>query len=178
MTALDPAAALSAPVLRDEQEAMLEAKAIGMSEQQQLDDIFAIGAPRGNFSANALNAVVRSFNEVLASMGIPEPYPEFGEGARALPGQFVRGLAMVADAADQAGVNVPIEVGDVTDDTDLEMLAGKLSSLADNPTFVEAMAQPAGSSGPPPETGVDESMPSEAAEPASSDLDDLFAQRA
>ena len=178
MTALDPAAALAAPVMLDEESVMREAQALGMSEQQQMDDMFSIGAPRGNFSATALNAVVRSFNDVLASMGIPEPYPEFGEGARVLPGEFVRGLAMVADAAEQAGMPATIELDGVTDDTDLEMLAGKLSALADNPTFIEAMAQPVGPPESPPQPGMGEEIPPESTEPAASDLDDLFAERA
>jgi hypothetical protein len=158
--------------------AMNEAKAIGMEEDQSMSDLFKASAPTGRFSAGALNSLVGAFNEVLVTMGIPEPYPEFTSGTRALPGEFVKGLAMVADATTSVGMKSPVDLEDVKDDTDLEMLAGKLMNLASDEEFAEKMtAMPDEGEdlvleeGPTP---VDTPPPPAA---ASGDEDALFMQR-
>ena len=112
---------------------------MGKDEQRSMDDLFSAGAPTGRFTVNGLNALVGAFNDVLVSMGVPDPYPEFTAGTRQLPGAFVRGLAMVADAAEQAGVPNPVKLDGVEDDQDLVLMAAKLEKLAANNTFIEAM---------------------------------------
>lgn len=119
--------------------AMDEARSIGMEEERTMDDLFQTAAPTGKFSATALNSLVGAFNEVLVTMGIPEPYPEFDAGTRALPGDLVRGLAMVADATTSTGTPNPVNLEKVKDDTDLELLAGKLMNLAEDEDFAAQM---------------------------------------
>lgn len=101
-----------------------------------MDDVFAMSSPKGRFTVNGLNNLVDAFNDVLTAVGIPDPYPEFQSGQRVLPGEFVRGLAMVADMAEQAGVPNPVKLDAVADDTDLNLLAAKLQKLAVDEKFV------------------------------------------
>lgn len=148
--------------------AMGEAQSLGMEEQMAADNLFSTAAPTGRFSANALNAVVEAFNEVLVSVGIPDPYPEFQQGQRTLPGQFVRGLAMVADLAEQTGVPNPVDLSNVKDDTDLNLLAARLEQLATNEKFV--VGATGGATEEPIDEGATEEM--EGAEVPDTDVDD------
>ena len=157
--------------------AMNEARAMGEEEDRLSNDLFQTAAPTGRFSAGALNSLVGAFNEVLVTMGIPEPYPEFTSGTRVLPGEFVKGLAMVADATTSVGMKSPVDLEDVKDDTDLEMLAGKLMNLAADEEFAEKMtAMPEGGEDPILEeaAAIEEATPPVA---DSGDEDALFMQR-
>ena len=153
--------------------AMQEAQAIGMVEDQDVSNLFQVAAPTGRFGVGALNSLVGAFNEVLVSMGIPDPYPEFEAGQRALPGDLVKGLAMVADATEAVGIDNPVDLEDVTDDTDLEMLAGKLMNLAADEDFAAEMTAM------PNEDGEENVMgaPMMEEEVAEDDDDALFMQR-
>ena len=124
-----------------EEEMMGRASTLGVMEDQQANEMFMRAAPRGRFSEQSMNQLVNAFNEVLVSMGIPEPYPPVESGMTTFPADLVRGLAMVADAAETAGVANPIDMADIADDTDVDLLAGKLMTMANNPKFVEAMAE-------------------------------------
>jgi hypothetical protein len=116
-------------------------EAMARDVELEQDNLFAQLAPRGQFGAEALNGVVFSLNNVLSQMGILDPYPEFEAGERVLPGDMVRALAMVAEASEVAGID-PVSLENVTDDTDLNLLAGKLQSIADDTKFAEAMSAP------------------------------------
>lgn len=130
-----------------EMEAMSEAEMDASVEsaasdaQMEADNLFAQLAPRGEFGPEALNGVVNALNEVLSQMGVVEPYPGFESGERVLPGDMVRALAMVIEAANVADVD-GITLDNITDDTDLNLLAGKLNALANNQKFVETMSAP------------------------------------
>jgi len=154
--------------------AMQEARAIGMAEDQDMASMFQVAAPTGRFGVGALNSLVGAFNEVLVSMGIPEPYPEFETGQRALPGDLVKGLAMIADATESVGVNNPVDLEDVKDDTDLEMLAGKLMNLAADEDFAAEMVAMPEEEGIVPDVGGAPMMDEEVVE---DDEDALFMQR-
>lgn len=123
----------------EEMDASVEASA--RDAEMEADNLFAQLAPRGQFGPEALNGVVMALNDVLGQMGIVEPYPGFESGERALPGDMVRALAMVIEAAQVAGVE-GIALDNITDDTDLNLLAGKLKALAGNAKFAEAMSAP------------------------------------
>jgi hypothetical protein len=129
------------------EEAMNEARALGIEEDRAASDMFQSAAPTGRFSEGALNSLVDAFNEVLVTMGIPDPYPQFTSGARVLPGDFVKGLAMVADATTQLGMSNPVNLDGVEDDTDLELMAGKLMNLAENEEFAVKMNEVPGEDG-------------------------------
>lgn len=124
-----------------EEEMMGRASTLGVMEDQQMNEMFMQAAPRGRFSEQSMNQLIQAFNEVLVSMGIPDPYPPVDAGMTTFPADLVRGLAMVADAAETAGVANPIDMADISDDTDVDLLAGKLMTMADNPKFIEAMAE-------------------------------------
>tara|TARA_R100000655_G_scaffold15059_2_gene33547 strand:+ start:2698 stop:3195 length:498 start_codon:yes stop_codon:yes gene_type:complete len=124
-----------------EEEMMGRATTLGVMEEQQMNDIFMQGAPRGRFSAQSMNQLIGAFNEVLVAMGVVDPYPSVDAGMTSFPPDLVRGLAMVADAADTVGMKNPVQLANVTDDTDVDLLAAKLLTLAEDPKFIEAMAQ-------------------------------------
>ena len=155
--------------------AMNEARALGAEEEQAMGDLFQASAPTGRFSAGALNSLVGAFNEVLITMGIPEPYPEFSSGARVLPGDFVKGLAMVADATTQLGIPNPVDLDAVKDATDLEMLAGKLMNLAGDEDFALMVNEMPGD--PDPIMPVDEEVDDTPAVGNTEEEDALFMQR-
>lgn len=157
--------------------AMNEARALGEEEDRLNNDLFQTGAPTGKFSAGALNSLVGAFNEVLVTMGIPEPYPEFTSGTRALPGEFVKGLAMIADATTSVGMKSPVDLEDVKDDTDLELLAGKLMNLAADEDFAVKMTEPPGGPDPLLEDEGPADGPSPPSAAPAGDEEALFMQR-
>ena len=55
--------------------------------------------------------------------------------------------AMVADATTQLGMSNPVNLDGVEDDTDLELMAGKLMNLAENEEFAVKMNEVPGEDG-------------------------------
>jgi hypothetical protein len=66
--------------------------------QESADDM--LPTVKGRFSKSALNGLVKSFNKSLEVAGFPGDYPMFDGDQTTLPVDFVRGLAMMADAAE------------------------------------------------------------------------------
>lgn len=120
-----------------------EASNIGRQKEGVVLDAFEKGAPTGKFSKAALNGAVSAFNALLEAMGQPGDYPMFSGDQTKLPPDFVRGLAMATDAAQQVGQTLP-PIGEVTDDAGLARLAGTMKSLANDPQFREMMASAPG----------------------------------
>jgi hypothetical protein len=87
---------------------------------------------------------VKSFNKSLEVAGFPGDYPMFDGDQTTLPVDFVRGLAMMADAAEETGAGVSITLDGVADDRGLALLAGKLDALAKSDAFKKAMMEPQG----------------------------------
>jgi hypothetical protein len=115
-------------------EEMLDAE-IGAAEQE--DEIaFAEMAPRGRFSAKALNNLVKAANRLLPKFGQTPDYPEFSGNITQLPTDFVRVLAMFQGATDDAveqGIvddEFAFDFENISDDANLMMLAGKINKLA------------------------------------------------
>jgi len=94
-------------------------------------------APEGEYSAQSLNLLVDSLNQVLPLFGVTQPYPTFAEDIDGmLPPEFVANLMMVNDAAGQSGLaRMSFDVTTADDDKDLESVAGKLSALSQNDAF-------------------------------------------
>ena len=73
-------------------EEMLDAE-IGAAEQEE-EVAFAQMAPRGRFSAKALNNLVKATNRLLPKFGQTPDYPAFEGNITEFPTDFVRVLAM------------------------------------------------------------------------------------
>lgn len=144
-----------------------EASNIGRQKEGVMLDAFDKGAPTGKFSKAALNGAVDAFNALLEAMGQPGDYPTFSGDQTKLPPDFVRGLAMATDAAQQVGEDLP-PVGEVTDDAGLARLAGTMKALAKDPQFREMMASAPGEA--PMMEGAEEDTEDENTEDAMNNL--------
>ena len=110
----------AAGALQDEADAMLE-------------------VPKGKFSAAALNGLVKAFNKAMKAGGMEGDYPTFSGDQTAFPVEFVRGLAVLSDAAAESGSNIEITLSNVTNDRDVALLASKVDALANSPEFAKLM---------------------------------------
>ena len=120
-------------------EEMLDAE-IGAAEQEE-EVAFAQMAPRGRFSAKALNNLVKATNRLLPKFGQTPDYPEFGGEITEFPTDFVRVLAMFQGATDDAveqGIvddEFAFDFENITDDANLMVLAGKINKLASDKQY-------------------------------------------
>ena len=134
-----PAAAPAAEPLPPElEQAAIQADA---AEEQA----FSAAAPTGDFSVEGLNALVDALNEVLPAFGTEGDYPVFAEDVDRLPSDFVKMLTMVSQAVKEAGVtDLDFSLDEITDDTDLIRVAGRLRNIAENPEFARFLRAPVG----------------------------------
>lgn len=143
------------------------------------DEVFRAMSPQGQFSASALNGLVKAHNKVLKLFGL-EDYPQFKEDQTEFPEEFTRQLAMIIAAASDAVAQDLIEPGlvpsldEVSDDTSLRLLSGKLDQLAKSKEFKRFLKE-----APPEEEEevlAEEATPAEAG-PSDIEIDELFAGR-
>lgn len=120
---------------------MMDAYADKAGELQEETDMM-LEVPKGNFGQSALNSLVAAFNEALGAMGFEGDYPSFDSDQTTLPMEFVRGLAMMADAAEESGSGVTIDLSVIRNDNDLALLASKLKQLAASDKVKSMMEQP------------------------------------
>ncbi len=123
--------------MMDEQTAALEAADAGMQMQEATDE--ALPAVVGMYSQTGLNALVDAVNQALVAAGFEGVYPEFDGDSTELPAEFVRLLAMLNDAAEEAGVPVNLDLSMLEDDRDLALLASEVAKLASAPEFASTM---------------------------------------
>jgi len=128
------------------EEDMMGGPAMGIEieiEQAEMDEEgdFAEMAPKGRFSAKALNNLVKATNRLLPMFDQTPDYPMFEGDVTEFPTDFVRVLAMFQGAADDAigqGI-VDDEFGfdfdDITGDGNVQVLAGKINKLAADKGF-------------------------------------------
>jgi len=120
-------------------EEMLDAE-IGAAEQEE-EVAFAQMAPRGRFSAKALNNLVKATNRLLPKFGQTPDYPEFDGNITEFPTDFVRVLAMFQGATDDAveqGIvddEFAFDFENISDDANLMVLAGKINKLASDKQY-------------------------------------------
>jgi len=108
---------------------------LGRESNDLKEKAYEAAAPSGVYTVMGLNALVDALNTVLPMFGIPD-YAKFTETVASLPGQFVKMLTMVNDAATQAGVDgAVVDLSTIVDDKGLKMAAGKLMTLAANTAF-------------------------------------------
>jgi hypothetical protein len=145
-----------------------------MEMEDEMDAAFAAEAPKGKFSGKVMNQLVEAYRRVQELMGFSgeDLYPEFVEPTvREFPPEFVRGLAMVAKAAEDYGMPGMIDLSSIRADADVAELVVKLNQLADDAEFAKFLE-----SGDEEDTG---DMPSATEGGGMEDsMDDLFASRA
>lgn len=119
---------------------------LGKESNDMKEAAYETVAPSGKYSVMGLNSLVTALNTVLPMFGIPD-YAKFTETVMTLPGEFVKMLTMVNDAAAQAGVDeAVVDLSTIVDDKGLKMAAGKLMTLAANTAFKQFLrsAEPMG----------------------------------
>tara|TARA_R100000808_G_scaffold8183_2_gene23256 strand:- start:9869 stop:10360 length:492 start_codon:yes stop_codon:yes gene_type:complete len=121
------------------QEVLAGAEQVADEQEAITTDVLMGSAPRGQFSASALNQLVDEVNKILPKMGMPL-YPTFTEDITVFPPEFVDVIIGLAGAADAAGVETLIELDGVESDRELAVLAGAIGALAEEEAFLEYIA--------------------------------------
>ena len=121
------------------QDILAGAEQVADEQEAITTDVIMDAAPTGQFSADALNRLVEEVNKLLPQMGLPL-YPTFTEDITVFPPEFVDVLIGLAGAADAAGVETLIELDGVESDRELAVLAGAISTLAEDEIFLQFLA--------------------------------------
>lgn len=138
--------------------------------EEEMDSTFSEQAPRGKFGKSVLNELVTAFRDVQRLMGFEgeDLYPMFESDQTEFPPEFVRGLAMLAKAAEDYGQPGMINLSGIKDNSGVATLAAKVRALADDPEFEKFLkSEDEGDT-----MDLDEGMDEE------SEMDAMFSQRA
>lgn len=165
----------------------------GVLEGQQMiaeeeDMMMAEMAPKGDFGRKPLNALVVITRKMQPLFGLEPDYPKFEDDITELPIEFVRVLSMFKQAIDDAiardilSEDDAFDLADITDNSSLTLLAGKLNKVLRDKGFKKFLAEKPEETEDEEETEVEETavesertpMPSGAEE---MDLDQLFMER-
>jgi len=114
----------------------------GMGEEMQGMVDMQLPSIRGQFSETAMNALVDATNMALEAAGFEGDYPEFDSDVTEFPAEFVRVLAMFADAAEETDAGVQLDMSMLEDDRDVAVLASKVRQLAESEAFAKGMTAP------------------------------------
>jgi len=110
----------------------------GDEMQAEVDTLLPVIS--GMFSQTVMNSLVGAVNAAMTAAGMSGDYPEFEDDVSEFPDEFMRLIAMLADAAAVVGKDLVLE--GIEDDRDVANLAGQIQALADDPGFAEAMTAP------------------------------------
>jgi hypothetical protein len=127
--------------MKDDMSMQIEDEYAGKAGEMQDEADAMLELPKGKFSASALNGLVKAFNEALTAGGMEGDYPTFSGDQTVFPVDFVRGLAMLSDAAAESGSGVEITLAGVVSDRDVALLASKVAALAKSEEFQRMMAE-------------------------------------
>ena len=119
--------------------ALTEVIALGEeADQRTLEE----RSPQGPFKAKPVNSLVKAINRLLPLFGLDPDLRETTESrVDALPVEMTRHLDMISAAANDAVAAEAIEaelayqVSDITDDTALQVVAGKIDKLSRDKDF-------------------------------------------
>jgi CBS domain-containing protein len=125
----------------DDMSMQIEDEYAGKAGEMQDEADAMLELPKGKFSASALNGLVKAFNQALSSAGMEGDYPTFTSDQTVFPVDFVRGLAMLSDAAAESGSGIEITLAGVVSDRDVALLASKVAALAKSEEFMRMMAE-------------------------------------
>ena len=104
--------------------------------EQADEQLYEAQAPRGSFTKNALNGLVKATNRLLPAFEQSADYPKFEEDIEVFPTDFTRVLSMFAAAVSAAAAEEVVEpelvfaIEDIIDDTSVHQVAGKITSLS------------------------------------------------
>jgi len=112
---------------------------VAAQQEMMMTDVMMEAAPKGQFSAQALNRLVDEVNKLMPKMEMPL-YPTFSEDITVFPPEFVDVLMGIADISSQAGVDIEFNLSEVEDDRDLAMLAGQVGQLAEDEKLLDFIA--------------------------------------
>jgi len=119
--------------------------------EDEMDTAFTEEAPKGKFSKAVLNELVTAYRDVQRLMGFEgeDLYPMFEQPTvTEFPPEFVRGLAMLAKAAEDYGKPGMIDLTGIKDNAGVATLAAKVRALADDPEFEKFLtSEPEGEGG-------------------------------
>jgi hypothetical protein len=138
-------------------------------------------APEGQYSVKPLNNLVKAANRLLPLFDQTPDYPAFSEDLTKLPTDFVRVLAMfegaISDAVEKDMVDeeMQFELEDITDDAMLNVVAGKVNSIASSKDFKRYLKEVPSEMGE--EMEMNEEVETEDEEPTEEDVDTLFMER-
>ena len=116
-----------------------EMQAAGNEIQSMVDE--SLPSVRGMFTQTAMTALVDATNQALEAAGFEGDYPEFTSDVTEFPAEFIRVLAMLADAAEESGAGVNLAMEGIDDDRDVAMLAAQVANLAQNQQFQSMMTE-------------------------------------
>lgn len=109
--------------------------------EQEDESMFGEMAPKGRFTAKALNNLVKATNRLLPLFDQTPDYPTFEGDVTEFPTDFVRVLAMFEGAVsgaieeDLIDDEMDFDMGDITADENVNVLAGKLNRLVNDRSF-------------------------------------------
>ena len=112
--------------------------------EDEMDSSFSEQAPSGKFTKATMNELVGVFRNAQEIMGFAEEeqYPEFTGPVTEFPPDFVRGLAMLAKAAEDYGQPGLIDLSVLRDDAGVALLVAKIQSLLQDEEFQAFLASP------------------------------------
>lgn len=109
--------------------------------EQEDESMFGEMAPKGRFTAKALNNLVKATNRLLPLFDQTPDYPSFDQNITEFPTDFVRVLAMFNGAVSGAieenliDEELDFDMSEITGDENVNMLAGKLNRLVNDRSF-------------------------------------------
>lgn len=138
--------------------------------EEEMDATFSEQAPKGKFGKSILNELVTAFRDIQRLMGFEgeDLYPMFESDQTEFPPEFVRGLAMLAKAAEDYGQPGMIDLSGIRDNSGVATLAAKVRALADDPEFEKFLKS----------EGEDDTMDLDEGMDEDSEMDAMFSSRA
>ena len=111
-------------------EAMMEAK---MNEADAaFDETMDAANPMGDFTSGAINILIDKVNDALELFGETEEIASVEEGGE-FPTELTKAISMIERAAIDSGVSDDdMGLGELQNDGDIKMLAGKVAALSKN----------------------------------------------
>jgi len=158
-------------------------EAVAVAEDEMVGEF----QPRGNFKKKPLNTLVVQTTKMQPLFGLKGDYPKFKEDQTELPIEFVRLLLMFKQAIDDAITQDIVDedstftMEEITDDSSIKILAGKLGKVVRDKKFKKFLSESA-----PTDEGMEEEIVEEPAldeertplpEGADDTIDELFMGR-
>jgi hypothetical protein len=140
-----------------------------------MDEVFSQAAPKGRFTKSVMNALASAYRDAQKAMGFPEQemYPDFDADVTEFPAEFVRGLAMLASAAEDYGKPGLIELDGIAADEDVARLAATIQSLMADKEFIAFLGSPMDEMGETTYEDTDEEK-----SPEGDEMEEMFSSRA